>query len=203
MMKQLTGQPLVNFLRQDKRPAIDLVFVLQDVEDPVNVGAAFRIADGCGAKEIVMTGSTPVPPHPTIAGIGRGMHRRIPWRYTKWAADALNEFRGKGYTTYAVEVASGAKPYHTVSYPAKVCLVVGNEHHGVTRRTMEAVDAAIYVPMYGKIESLNVHVALAIAAYQIVHSTTTDHRAQRAPATTDEHPWETNPTNTEANETKA
>jgi 23S rRNA (guanosine2251-2'-O)-methyltransferase len=181
-MKQLTGQPLVNFLRRDKRPEIDLVFVLQDVEDPVNVGAAFRIADGCGAKEIVMTGSSPVPPHPTIAGIGRGMHRRIPWRYTKWAADAIVEYKSKGYTSYAVEIASDAQPYHTIAYPTKVCLVVGNEHHGVTRRTMEAVDAALYIPMYGKIESLNVHVALAIAAYQIVHS------ADQRPTTNDQRP---------------
>ena len=52
----------------------------------------------------------------------------------------------------------------------KVCVIVGNEYHGVTRRTLDACDHAIYLPMYGKIESLNVHVALGIAAYHILHS---------------------------------
>jgi tRNA (guanosine-2'-O-)-methyltransferase len=169
-VKQLTGKPLVDFLRKLERPEVQIVFILQDVEDPVNVGAAFRIADGCGAHEIVMTGSTPVPPHPTIAGIGRGMHRRIEWRYEKFAADAIASFKAQGYRSYALEVASGAEQYDDVSYPGKVCLVAGNEFHGVTRRTLDACDGAIYLPMYGKGESLNVHVALAIAAYYIVHS---------------------------------
>src|ERR671932_1766829 len=105
-----------------------------------------------------------------IAGIGRGTHRRIPWSYTKYASDAITTLKGQGYTSYAVEIASGARPYYAVDYPAKVCLIVGNEFHGVTRRTLDACDGAIFLPMYGKIESLNVHVALGIAAYHILHA---------------------------------
>jgi tRNA (guanosine-2'-O-)-methyltransferase len=168
-MRQLVGKPLVDFIRKMKRPPLDLIFVLQDVEDPVNVGAAFRIGDACGVEEIVLSGLSPVPPHPTIAGIGRGTHRRIPWSYTKYAADALVARKAQGYITYAIELASGAQSYDDVDYPNKVCLVVGNEHHGVTQRTLDACDHAIYLPMYGKIESLNVHVALGIAAYHILH----------------------------------
>ncbi len=149
---------------------MDLVFILQDVEDPVNVGAAFRIGDACEVRQIILTGVSPVPPHPTIAGIGRGTHRRIEWSYTKFASDAITTLKSQGYTSYAIEIASGAQPYYAVTYPEKVCLIVGNEYHGVTRRTLDACDAAIFLPMYGKIESLNVHVALGIAAYHALHS---------------------------------
>ena len=61
-------------------------------------------------------------------------------------------------------------PYHQIQYPEKICLVVGNEHHGVTKRTLAACDQAVYIPMYGKIHSLNVHVALGIVAYHSLHS---------------------------------
>lgn len=151
-------------------PSVALVFVLQDVEDPVNVGAAFRIADACGVREIALTGISAHPPHPTIAGIGRGTHRRVPWYTTKYAADAVKKYREAGYVACALEVASDAVPYHTMTYPEKVCLIVGNEYRGVSQRTLDACDLAIYLPMYGKVSSLNVHVALAVATYHILHT---------------------------------
>ena len=168
-MKQLTGKPLDDFLRQLERPDLDLVFLLQDVEDPVNVGAIFRITDGCGAREMILTGTTAVPPHPMIAGVGRGLHRRVPWRYVPQATDAIAALRRDGYASYAVELAAEAQPYDAVAYPGKVALVVGNEYRGVSRRTLAACDGALFVPMYGKGVSLNVHVALAIVAYFILH----------------------------------
>lgn len=169
-MKQLTGKALTDFLRRVTRPEIELAFVLQDVDDAVNVGAAFRIADACGARELILTGTSPTPPDATIAGIGRGTHRRVPWRHTSYASEAIGALKEQGYTGYALEVASGAVPYYEVEYPAKVCLVVGNEGFGVNKHTLAACDTAIYIPMYGKIKSLNVHVALGIIAFHILHS---------------------------------
>lgn len=169
-MKQLRDKELKQFLKQAHYPPVELVFILQDVEDPVNVGACFRIADACGVKEIVLTGISATPPHPTIAGVGRGAHRRVKWHTTKHAADAIETYKTQGYAGYALEVASGAVPYHTAEYSEKMCLIVGNEYRGVSRRTLEACDAAIYLPMYGKVRSLNVHVALAVATYHILHN---------------------------------
>lgn len=168
-MKQLRDKELKQFLKQAQYPPVAFTFILQDVEDPVNVGACFRIADACGVNEIVLTGISATPPHPTIAGVGRGAHRRVKWHTTKHAADAIETYKKQGYAGYALEVTSGAVPYHTVTYPEKVCLIVGNEYRGVSRRTLEVCDAAIYLPMYGKGRSLNVHVALAVATYHILH----------------------------------
>ena len=169
-MKQLEGKALTDFLRRAERPAMELVFVLQDVEDPINVGAAFRIADACDVEELILTGLSPCPPAPSIAGIARGTHRRVPWSYTRYASDAIEALKGQGYTSFALEVTSESAPYYDVTYPDKVCLIVGNEGRGVSRRTLAVCDQAIYLPMYGKIGSLNVHVALGIAAYHILHS---------------------------------
>lgn len=167
--KQLGGKALKDFLKQNERPDVELAFLLQDVEDPVNVGAAFRIADACGASELVLTGLSPYPPNSTIAGVGRGTHRRVNWSYTHDAREAITRFKEAGFATCALEVSSNARPYDEIDYPDKVCVVAGNEHHGVTKRTLAACDLATYIPMYGKIRSLNVHVALAIVSFHILH----------------------------------
>ena len=169
-MKQLRDKALKDFLKDVKRPGRDLTFILQDVEDPVNIGAAFRIADACAVQELILTGLSPTPPDPAIAGIGRGTHRRVKWSYTKYASDAIETLQAQGYTSCAVEVTAEAVPYYRAAYPAKVCLIVGHEYHGLTRRTLSVCDMAVYIPMYGKINSLNVHTALGIVAYHILHA---------------------------------
>ena len=63
-------------------------------------------------------------------------------------------------------------PYHTFVYPQKTCLVVGHEDHGITKATLALCDAAVFLPMYGKGLSLNVHVALSVVVYHILHQPT-------------------------------
>ena len=70
-MKSLRAKPLKDFLKRIERPNLELIFVLQDVEDPVNVGSSFRIADACGVKKIFLTGISACPPHPAIKKVGR------------------------------------------------------------------------------------------------------------------------------------
>jgi tRNA (guanosine-2'-O-)-methyltransferase len=171
-MIQLRGTELKRFLRQYRRerpPERCMVFLLQSVEYPVNVGSIFRIADGCGAAEVVLCGITPTPPNPTIAKVARGKQEVVPWRYAREASQAVTELRGKGFRICALEIAEGSVPYFEYEPPESVCLVVGHEDHGVTRATLSLCDDAVFVPMYGRGRSLNVHVSLAVVAYHILH----------------------------------
>ena len=167
-MRQLRGKPLTDFLKRSDRPDRELVFVLQDVEDPVNVGSAFRIADACGVRQLVLTGISARPPHPLIMKVGRGRDRRVQWRYVERATDALDEYRSDGYGICALEITAESVPYWRAEFPLRTCLVVGHEDHGVTNRTLAACDMAVFIPMYGKGASMNVHVSLGIAAYHIL-----------------------------------
>lgn len=168
-MKQLRGKPLKDFLKQVRPPEKELVFILQDVQDPVNVGSAFRIADACSVKELILTGISAQPPHPLVRKVARGKQRRVKWRYMEQAADAIAVLKTAGYTSYALEVTERSVRYDETDYPDKVCLIVGHEDHGVTKRTLAACDRVIFLPMYGKGASLNVHVTLGVAAYHILH----------------------------------
>jgi len=170
-MKQLRGTPLKRFLRKLPPPpsAVDLVIVCQSVAYPVNVGSIFRLADALDARELVLTGITPTPPHPKISKVGRDKDRRVPWRYVDRPEEALVALKEDGYWLAALEITDDCQPYYALEYGPKVAVVLGNEDHGVTRACLGLCDAAIYVPMYGKGKSLNVHVSLAIVGYHILH----------------------------------
>ncbi len=170
-MKPLIGTELKRFLRDYKRKhplRHDLVGLLQSVEYPYNVGSIFRLADGAGMRELVLTGITPTPPNPTIDKVGRYKSLKVPWRYERDSVSAVNDLKQQGYQTVAVELAQGAVPYYEYDYPEKTCLVVGHEDHGVTKATLGVCDAAVFIPMYGKGRSLNVAMALGVVAYYVV-----------------------------------
>lgn len=170
-MKPLIGTDLKRFLRDYKRqhrPITDLVALLQSVEYPANVGSIFRLADGAGLTELVLTGITPTPPNPTIEKVGRYKSLRVPWRYESDPLVAIARLREQDYQIVAVELTDDATPYHQFDYANKVCLIVGHEDHGVTKATLAACDAAVFLPMYGKGLSLNVHVALSIVTYHVL-----------------------------------
>ena len=169
-MKQLRGKPLRDFLAGSRRPDVELALLLQDVEDPVNVGSAFRIADAVGVREVILTGISARPPHPLIKKVGRGRDRRVKWRYEETPAEAIAAYRAAGFQICALEITADSQPYLEAGYRERVLLVVGHEDHGVTNRTLSLCDIAVFIPMYGKGSSLNVHVSLALAAAAILHA---------------------------------
>ena len=170
-MKPLQGTELKRFLRAYRRahpPRRQIAALLQSVEYPMNVGSIFRMADGAGMAELMLAGITPRPPHPTIDKVGRLKSLRVPWHYMEDTVQAAVAMRQAGYQMVAVELTDTAVPYHEFAFSDKVCLVVGHEDHGVTKAVLAECDAAVFLPMYGKGQSLNVHVALSIVVYHLL-----------------------------------
>ncbi|MBW7959176.1 MAG: tRNA methyltransferase, partial [Candidatus Promineofilum sp.] len=138
-MRPLIGTELKRFLRDYRRansPTTDLVVLLQSVEYPANVGSIFRLADGAGVNELILTGITPTPPNATIDKVGRYKSLRLPWHYEADPLVAITGLHDKGYAIVAVELTDDAVPYHEYRYPDKTCLVVGHEDHGITKATL-------------------------------------------------------------------
>lgn len=172
-MKQLRGTPLKRFLRDYRRanpPRRRVAIVVQSVAYPANVGSILRIADAADVAELILTGITPTPDNPTVRKVARHKDGRLNWTYVERAEDAVVRLKEAGYFTCAVELTDGAVPYHRFAYPEKVCLIVGNEDHGVTQSVLNLCDAAVFVPMFGRGRSLNVHVSLAVVCYHVLVS---------------------------------
>jgi tRNA G18 (ribose-2'-O)-methylase SpoU len=169
-MKLLHGTPLKRFLRDWRRahPAQgSIAVVLQSVTYPVNVGSMFRIADAVRVSEMILCGVTPTPPNATIVKVGRDKHHNVPWSYVESAEEAILRLKRDGYHIAALELTDGSIPYFDMEVPDKVCLVLGNEDHGVTNATLNLCDSALFVPMFGQGHSLNVHVSAAVVLYHL------------------------------------
>lgn len=172
-MRALIGTELKRFLRRyrkENRPKRRIILLLQSVAYPANVGSIFRMADGAGVQEVILTGITPQPPQPTIDKVSRFKHKSVPWRYVADSAEVIPQLRNEGYEIVAIEIADDAVPYTEFDYSDKICLIVGHEDHGVTKATLELCDDAVFLPMYGKGLSLNVHVALSIVTYHVLQT---------------------------------
>lgn len=167
-MKAIRSKTKVRRLHKeshDRYRPLDLVFLLQDWEDAYNVGAMFRLADAIGARELVVTGRTPIPPDPMISVTSLGHHRRIPFRVFTGHEEAALAIKREGYALVAVEIAEGAVSCESYDYPHSTCLVLGNEAGGIYGSVMKHRDAAVHVPMFGKGRSMNVVTAAAVVAY--------------------------------------
>ena len=68
------------------------------------------------------------------------------WSYKEQAADAILDLKAQGYVSCALEITAASVPYNETEYPDKLCLIVGHEDHGVTKRTLAACDMTIYIP---------------------------------------------------------
>jgi len=169
-VKQLRATDLKRLFRAYRRahpPQRRITLLLQNVEYAINVGSVFRIADGCAAEEVILSGITPAPPHPSITKVSRGKERNVPWRHVDAPDDVIGELRQEGYCICALEIVQEAIPYDEYVYPERICLVAGHEEHGIPPRTLALCDDAIFIPMFGKGMSLNVHVSLAVICYHI------------------------------------
>jgi 23S rRNA (guanosine2251-2'-O)-methyltransferase len=141
-----------------------LILVLDGVEDPRNLGAILRAADGAGATGVVIpknraAGVTPVA---VKASAGASEHVRVA-RETNLRR-ALDRMKKSGVWTYAAEP-GGSEP-KDVDLSGPAALVLGSEGSGIRRLVREGCDGAISIPMRGAVSSLNVSVAAAVLLYE-------------------------------------
>lgn len=149
-------------------PTKRVILLLQSVDDPINVGSIFRTADGSGVEKLILTGSTPTPPNSQIELTARGLDRSVTWEYYKSAEDAIAELKSDGWQIIGLDITPEATSYISFNYSSKVCIVIGNEAHGIFKKVLAQCDAHIFIPMIGKGLSLNVNVAAAIATYEVI-----------------------------------
>lgn len=141
-----------------------LILVLDGVEDPRNLGAILRAADGAGASGVVIPKdrAASVTPAAVKASAGASEHVRVA-RETNLRR-ALDRMKKAGVWAYAAEP-GGSKP-RDVDFTGPAALVLGGEGGGIRRLVREGCDGTISIPMYGFVSSLNVSAAAAVLLYE-------------------------------------
>ena len=142
-----------------------LALVLDRVQNPLNVGAIVRTASAERVEHLYLIESAS-PDTPKAAKTAMGTERYVAWSVFDDAASALAAARGDGYRIVAVELASGARPLHELDLTGPVALALGNENHGLSASVLQNCDETGFIPQLGRVGSLNVAAATAIAVYE-------------------------------------
>ncbi|MDA0638246.1 TrmH family RNA methyltransferase [Nonomuraea sp. MCN248] len=140
-----------------------LALILESVTGPFNVGSIFRTAAAFGVDQIWLAGNATPPTNPKAGKTALGTERLVTWHDPMPAADAVKAAREDGFTVMAVELTAEAVPLHRAALGRDVCLVVGSEDHGCSPALLDAADGVCYIPQVGRVGSVNVAVAAAIA----------------------------------------
>jgi tRNA (guanosine-2'-O-)-methyltransferase len=164
MTRQL-GMTEVKRLNRDwrRRTQADVSLLLDSVGQPFNVGSILRSAAAFGVSTIWLCGDTAQPGHPSARKTSLGADRLLSFEHAQTAALGAQAARAAGYRVVAVELAGGAVPLHEADLGGNICLALGNEDHGCSAGMLAAADLVAYIPQVGKVGSLNVAAAAAIA----------------------------------------
>lgn len=143
-----------------------LYVALDGVQDPGNLGTIIRTAVAAGAKGIFLLKGTVDPYNEKCVRSTMSALCNIPIFEDVTLSEFYDFIKDNTIKTYVTSL-ENAKPYHTILYPKRTMIILGNEGNGVSREIIEMCDQAITIPMYGDIESLNVSIAAALCMYKV------------------------------------
>ena len=149
-----------------RRTTARVALILDGVMAPVNVGSVVRLAAAYGASPLWLAGATADPGHPGARKTAMGTDRFVEIIGGISAADAAAAAREEGFEVIGVELTDGATPLHDLVVRPDACIVLGNEDHGLSAAALAACDAVAYLPLVGRVGSLNVATAAGIALYE-------------------------------------
>lgn len=144
-----------------------LVVAIDHLEDPHNLGAVLRNAEGAGAAAVVMPDrrNADVTAVTRKSAAGAASHLRIA-RVPNIVA-AMAALKEDGCWVTGLSPAAGAANYYEADYTAKCALVVGSEGKGLSRLVSERCDALVRIPLRGRVASLNAASAAAVVLFEV------------------------------------
>ena len=142
-----------------------LFLVLEDLQDPGNMGTIFRTAEGAGVDGIFMSTNCVDIYNPKTIRSTMGSVYRVPFVIAPDLQDVFAWFKKQGIRSYAAHL-KGKNSYEQENYCGGTAFFIGNEGNGLTDATAGQADCLIRIPMKGQLESLNAGVAAAILMYE-------------------------------------
>ena len=142
------------------------LFLLDDIEDPHNLGAIIRTANLAGAHGVIIPKRRAVGLTATVARTSAGALNYTPVAKVTNLSATIEELKEKGMWFVCADM--GGTTMYDLNLTGPIGLVIGNEGEGVGRLVKETCDMTAAIPMKGDIDSLNASVAAGVLAYEIV-----------------------------------
>ena len=164
-------------MRRPKLPAMEeicreasRVVILENVQNPTNVGAIFRSAAALGMDAVLLTPGCSNPLYRRSARVSMGTVFQIPWAYTgEWPGEGMKQLKNLGFKTAALALSDNSVSIDDpkLMEEEKLALLLGSEGDGLTDITIAHCDYTVKIPMYHGVDSLNVAAASAVAFWQL------------------------------------
>lgn len=152
-------------LEQFLNTTAPLFMLLEDLQDPGNLGTIMRTAEGAGVTAVIMSKGTVDLFNPKVTRSTMGAIFRVPFVYVEDLNEVVDKFHEKGIKTYAAHLMDSVD-YVKCDYRGGTAFLVGNEGNGLTEKLCDAAGNYIKIPMAGEVESLNASVAAALLMYE-------------------------------------
>jgi 23S rRNA (guanosine2251-2'-O)-methyltransferase len=144
----------------------DLLVLVEDVQDPRNLGSLLRVCEGAGVGRVLVRDRGSAPLSPVVAKAAAGASEWLAVERITNTARALEDLKRDGYWVYGAT--TGGEPPWEVDLTGKVVLCLGGEERGLRALTREVCDKLVGLPMRGRVESLNLATAAAALLYEAV-----------------------------------
>lgn len=142
-----------------------MLMVLENLQDPGNLGTILRTGEGAGVTGIILSADTVDIYNPKTIRSTMGSIYRMPFCYAENLGRVIGELKRRGITVYAAHL-KGTKDYDAPDYRKGCGFLIGNEGNGLTEELAAQADEYIRIPMCGRVESLNAAVASAVLMYE-------------------------------------
>lgn len=148
-----------------KKSDAPFLLLLDELEDPHNLGAILRTADAVGVDGVLIPKRRSCPLSATVAKTSAGAVEYVPVARIGNIAQTIKELKQEGFWVIGADM-DGTVDYFEADLTGATVLVVGSEGRGISRLVRESCDILVRIPMLGKINSLNVSVAGAVLMYE-------------------------------------
>ncbi len=162
-----TYQPLEDLVARARRPGrLPLLLALDSVQDPRNLGAVLRVADGLGAAGVVVPKDRSAGLSALAARTASGAAASVPVAQVTNLARCLDELKAEGF--WVVGAAGDGEDLYRADVPTPAVLVLGSEQAGIRPNVVRRCDRLLAVPMAGQCASLNLAVACGVVGYELL-----------------------------------
>ena len=141
------------------------VLVLDNLQDPGNLGTIFRSAEAAGATGILLSRDCVDIYNPKVIRSTMGAVFRLPFLYTDDLPGMIGKLKERGLRIYAAHL-DGRNPYDREDYRQGCAFLIGNEGNGLREEVAACADCRILIPMEGRAESLNAAVAASVLMFE-------------------------------------
>ena len=168
-----TPQGVLCIVKQEKQDLDSLLnienphfMVLDNLQDPGNMGTIIRTAEGAAVDAVFMSRDCVDIYNPKTIRSTMGSIYRMPFIYIEEIIPLLEEFRKKGIKSYAAHL-DGKNSYDQEDYCKGTAILIGNEGNGLRDEVAEKADIWVRIPMEGQVESLNAAIAASVLMFEV------------------------------------